>query len=251
MLQVEHRRARAALDQHPDRQQHGRRDQADDHDRVVPAADPAARDPQHQAGQPDDEGDVAEHVVAADLVGFGELAQDQRAPDRAGERERDVEPEHPVPGDRHQRAAEHGADRQADRGDHRVRAHREAQFLLGEGVGDQRGGVREQEGRADPLQHAPHDQHVRVRREARSERGEGEQQEAADVGALAPEQVAQAPGHQHEHGRGDQVGEDHPHERQRLACSERSRSGRAMINVPELVAASSIPRLVQESAHHL
>ena len=32
---------------------------------------------------------------------------------------------------------------------------------------------------------------------------------------------------------------------------ERSRLGRAIISVPELVAASSIPRLVQESAHHL
>ncbi len=35
-----------------------------------------------------------------------------------------------------------------------------------------------------------------------------------DVGALAPEQVAQPARHQHEHGGGDQVGEDHPHERQ-------------------------------------
>ena len=31
----------------------------------------------------------------------------------------------------------------------------------------------------------------------------------------------------------------------------RSRSGSAMISVPELIVASSIPRLVHESAHHL
>ncbi len=37
----------------------------------------------------------------------------------------------------------------------------------------------------------------------------------------------------------------------RLVCSERSSSGRAMISVPELVATSSMPRLVHESAHHL
>ena len=35
------------------------------------------------------------------------------------------------------------------------------------------------------------------------------------------------------------------------ACNDRSRSGRAMISVPELIVASSIPRLVHESAHHL
>jgi hypothetical protein len=34
-------------------------------------------------------------------------------------------------------------------------------------------------------------------------------------------------------------------------CSERSRSGNAMISVPELIVTSSIPRLVQDSAHHL
>ena len=36
-----------------------------------------------------------------------------------------------------------------------------------------------------------------------------------------------------------------------LVCSARSRSGSAMISVPELIVASSMPRLVQESAHHL
>jgi len=36
-----------------------------------------------------------------------------------------------------------------------------------------------------------------------------------------------------------------------LVCSAVSRSGRAMISVPELIVASSIPRLVQDSAHHL
>ena len=37
----------------------------------------------------------------------------------------------------------------------------------------------------------------------------------------------------------------------RLVCNERSRLGRAMIRVPELVAAINIPKLVHESAHHL
>ena len=37
----------------------------------------------------------------------------------------------------------------------------------------------------------------------------------------------------------------------RLVCRLRSRSGSAMISVPELIVASSIPRLVHDSAHHL
>ena len=211
--EVEHRGARAALDQHPDRQQHGRRCQADDHDRVVPATEPAARDPQHQAGEAEDESDVAEDVIATHLIWSDELAQDQRAPGGSGQREGHVEPEHPMPGDRHQGAAEYRADRQPDRGDHRVGAHREAEFLLGEGVGDKGGGVGEQERRADSLQDSPEDQHGRAGGEAGSERGEREQQETTHVGALAPEQIAQPARHQHKHGGRDQVGEDRAGER--------------------------------------
>ena len=36
-----------------------------------------------------------------------------------------------------------------------------------------------------------------------------------------------------------------------LTPSARSRSGSAMISVPELIVASSIPRLVHDRAHHL
>ncbi len=37
----------------------------------------------------------------------------------------------------------------------------------------------------------------------------------------------------------------------RLVCRLRSRSGRAMIRVPELIVASSMPSDVQDRAHHL
>ena len=37
----------------------------------------------------------------------------------------------------------------------------------------------------------------------------------------------------------------------RLVCRLRSRSGSAMISVPELIVASSIPKLVHDRAHHL
>ena len=70
-----------------------------------------------------------------------------------------------------ERAAEHRSDHEPDRGDHRVRAHREAELSLREGVGDERGGVREEEGAADALQDAPEDQLGAAAREARAERG--------------------------------------------------------------------------------
>ena len=115
-----------------------------------------------------------EHVEAADLVGLGQLAQDHRAPRRSGKGERDVEPEHPVPGDRHQCSAQHGPEHEPDGSDHRVRPHRQAELLAGKGVGHQRGGVGEQERRADSLQDPPQDQLAcrwrRSRRPARRRR---------------------------------------------------------------------------------
>ena len=50
--------------------------------------------------------------------------------------------------------------------------------------------------------------------EAGAERGDGEDREADDVGALAAVEVRQPPGREDEHGRGDHVGEDHPDELQ-------------------------------------
>ena len=93
--------------------------------------------------------------------------------------------------DRDERAAEHRPEHEADRGDHRVRAHREAELLAREGVRDERGGVGEQERGADALQDPPQDQLRAVGREAGAERGRGEHEEAADVGVLAAEQVGQ------------------------------------------------------------
>jgi hypothetical protein len=213
-LQVEHRRARAALDRNPGGKQDEREEERDDDDRVVPAAQPAARDAENEAGQPEHEGDRAEHVISAHAVRFCELAQDEAAPGGAEQGERDVEPEDPVPGDRHERTAEDRSEHEADGRDHRVAAHRKAELLLGKGVGDEGGGVGEDERGTDPLEDAPEDEDRRIRREAGAEGGYGEQDEPAHVCALAPEQVAETPGAQHEDGRGDEIGEDHPDERQ-------------------------------------
>ena len=110
---------------------------------------------------------------------LGELVEHARAPERPGERERDVEPEHPLPGDRDQRAAEHRAEDEADGGDHRVGPHRQAELLARERVGDERGRVGEQERAADPLQDPPQQQLGAAAREAGAERGEREDSEAA------------------------------------------------------------------------
>jgi hypothetical protein len=117
-----------------------------------------------------------------------------------------------VPRDRHQPAAQDRPDDQPDGGDHRVGPHGQPELLAREGVGDQGGGVGEQEGAAHALHDPPEDELGTAAGEAGAERGQREDHEAADVGVLSPEQIRQPPGRQHEHGRGDHVGEDHPDE---------------------------------------
>ena len=131
-------------------------------------------------------------------------------PGGAEQGDRNVEPEDPVPGDADQGAAEDRADHQADRGDHRVGAHRHAELLAREGVGDEGGAVGEDEGAADSLQDPPEDQLGAVGGESGAERGGGEDQEGGDEGGLAAEEVGEATGGEDQHGRGDHVGEDHP-----------------------------------------
>jgi hypothetical protein len=141
-------------------------------------------------------------------------------PEAAGERQRHVEPEDPLPGDRDQGAAEDRADDEADRGHHRVRSHRQAELLAGKGIGDEGGAVGEDEGAADPLDDPPEDQLGAVGGEAGSERGETEDRKRADEGCLAAEEVGEPARGEDQNGRGDQVGEDHPDQFQQ-ARSER------------------------------
>ena len=138
--------------------------------------------------------DRAEQVEAALGVGLGQLAKDEPAPER-----RRASPSgtlnqktqcHEIAD---QGAAEHRPDHQPDRGDHRVGPHGEPELLAGEGVGDQRGGVREQEGAADALDDPPQDQLGPVRGEAGAERGEREDEKAADVGRLRPKRSERRP----------------------------------------------------------
>ena len=89
------------------------------------------------------------------------------------------------------------------------------ELLARERVGDERGGVREQERAADALQDPPQDQLAcRLPAKPAPSEASGEDDEAGDVGALAAEEVRQPARREHEHGRGDHVGEDHPDELQ-------------------------------------
>ena len=109
-----------------------------DHHRVVPAGDAAAsrcrargRSARRRRSRPS-------RSSPRSVSRLDELAQDEPAPERRQRGQRHVEPEDPVPGDRNERPAEHRPDHQADGGDHRVGAHRQAELLAGKCVGDQR-----------------------------------------------------------------------------------------------------------------
>jgi hypothetical protein len=125
---------------------------------VSPAAEAALRECEDEAREADDEQRRPAEVEPALVALPGHLMQHEERPCGADEPEGDVEPEDPRPRDRDERSAEHRPDHEADGGDHHVRAHREAELLLRERVGDERTRVREQEGAADSLHDAPHDQ---------------------------------------------------------------------------------------------
>ena len=93
---------------HEGGKQYGGGGQAADHERVVPAGEAAAGDAEHEAGEPGHERERAGQVEAAHRVAARKLAQHEPAPQGAGEAERDVEPEDPVPGQLHQHPAETG-----------------------------------------------------------------------------------------------------------------------------------------------
>ena len=94
-----------------------------------------------------------------------------------------------------------------------------------------------------PCSDPPQDQLGAVAGEAGAERGEPRRPRSRRRRrCLRPNRSDSRPAREHEHGRGDHVGEDHPDERAGCSCAAlRSRSGSAMISVPELIVASSMP----------
>ena len=87
--QVEHRRAAVALDQHEERQQDDAGDEPADRRPGRPSrSGRRGRCPSTRPVSPTTNITVPEHVEAAHAVGLGQLAQDERRPQRAGEAER-------------------------------------------------------------------------------------------------------------------------------------------------------------------
>ena len=150
-----------------------------------------------------------------------------------------------------ERASEHGPDHQAHGGDHRVGPHRQPELLAREGVCHDRRSVREQERAADSLEDPPHDQLGAAAGEAGAERSQRKNHEAADVRLLAPELIGQPAGAQDEHGRGDHVHEDHPHELEEARVETPLEIGQRDDQRPRVDRRErTLPRLVHDSAHH-
>ena len=209
----------AALDKDEEREQDGGGRQAADHqsDRSSPRFRRARARRRGRSARPR-RSRVPSRSRAALRRRGGKLAQDERPPEGTGQGERHVKPEDPVPGDRDQGAAQHRAEDEADRGDHRVRPHRQAKLLFGEGVGDESRRVGEEKGPPMPWTIRQSDQLGAVGREAGAERGAGEDAGSRRRGRLSAEEIREATGGEDQHGRGDHVGEDHPDQFEKARC---------------------------------
>ena len=114
-----------------------------------------------------------------------------------------------------QRLGEHAAGEQAERAagdrDEHVGAHRAGALGgLGELGDDDREDHRGLRGGADALQEAGADQHALAGRDPAQQRGDGEDDEAGEEHALAPDQVAEPAGQQQQAAEGDQERVDDP-----------------------------------------
>ena len=230
-LEVEHRLFGVHLDQAEHGEEHDAAEQRREHERRGPAhrvpavgLDPVG-DADHDADEPEREGDVAPPVDPRGPP-RADLAQRAVGPDRGDETDRDRDEEDETP--RHGR--EHTAEDKPQKrtGDRRNRVHpeREPTLMLRKRVGQDRARVREQERAPDALPDAHRDQPERARAPVhpgdRQEDGEdGEDREAEVVHLHAAVDVAQ-PAEAHDQDRDhDEEAEDQPEQVARVAGSER------------------------------
>ena len=230
-LEAEHRILHARLDQRErDEQDDARHERADD-ERAPPAHRMAAvgadavGDADHDRDQADGERDVAGPVDRR-VLARADLPQLQVRPDGAEDAERDRDEEDQAPVDRRQDAADDEADEEAADPDDIGDPEREPALVGGERVGEDRGGVGEQERGADALHDAEDDQPVGARTpvqpvDRQEERRDGEHEEAERVHAHAPVQVAEPAEADDEDARHDEEAEDHPEEVEAVARGER------------------------------
>ena len=155
-----------------------------------------------------------------------ELAQAPVRPDRPCDPGRHRDEEDEPPRDRREHAAEHEPDEQTADADDVVDPERQAALVRGEGVGEDRHRVRDEEGGTDPLHDPEGDEpvgpgapvHPVDRQQQRRQRVDDE---AEVVHPHAPELVAEPAETDDEHARDDEEAEDHPQEVKAVAGLER------------------------------
>ena len=138
---------------------------------------------------------------------------DQRGRQRgSSDADRDVDPEHPLPADRvGEDASQQDAGGSAGAGDRAPDSQGlVALGAVAEGGGDDRQCRGREDRRAQALNRAGHDQLALGLGQAPGQRGEREEDQAADEDAAPAEQVSHPPAEQQEAAEGEDVGVDHP-----------------------------------------
>src|ERR1700694_101913 len=95
------------LDRNEERQQHRCCCKPRDHERIAPTRQAATGYREYEAGEADEKRDGAEGIEPSLAVATPHLMEHKGGPDRAGDAQRDVEPEHPLPRDGHECPTEH------------------------------------------------------------------------------------------------------------------------------------------------
>ncbi|MGY4458872.1 hypothetical protein ACVWYI_002832 [Bradyrhizobium sp. LB13.1] len=191
-----------------DEAEHERRDQLDAHDhrREIMRGAADARDEQAEAGRRQDR---AEKVKA--VIGARRLRQHRKADADRDEAERDVDGEQPRP----------WADRENGGGNRRPEGEggRDHQRVVTEAAAEHPAGIDEAHQRrvdahdaagAEPLQRARNQETVQRPRLRAEQRGDGEQDQAAEIDALVPDDLAERPERQQRRHQRDLIDVDHP-----------------------------------------
>jgi hypothetical protein len=194
-----------------DGQQHDRQRQQPEHARPAPPPGFALHDRGDERADGDREHAGTEEVGGRRL-GVAALVEDAHTGHERGEADGHVDEEDPAPAGLHEQAAERRAGRRGDPPDRRPRADRDV-AALGRELRQQqaeRGG--HQERGAEPLHGPRGDQQPDRGRRSAGRGGGGEDRDAEQEGALAPERVRPAAGDDEEGRKDDCVGVEHPGE---------------------------------------
>ena len=210
-VDVEQRRRRARLVEGEQADEDDPARQGRERDAVQPPVAPAADHAVDEGPEPDDRQRRAQRIEPA-LLGVPRFGYRVREPGQGDGHDGQVHEEDRAPVEvLEQHAAGQRAEGDADAG--RARPHRDRLLPLGgvgEGVGDDRQGRREDEGGADAGDSPHGDQPAGGVDEGRRQAAEAEDHEARGQRPSPPEPVAQRAARQQEAGEHDRVGVDDP-----------------------------------------